>query len=749
MPSVTQHNFSAGELAPAFYGRSDLERYHFGAASIENLVVTQVGSLKRRPGLARVKALGFQARVFSLNTSSGPTWGLFDVSGVTVGDTVMPWPAGAAYVVSDLKDFQLCQCGDILSFVCPGHPVVELLNNAGALSLRLRPGNYIEPNNPAPDFFCLFKNTEKRNAFPLLENFGNVGDSFFDFGDVTRDDFHPQLTELSKGLLYDARLCPDSVDYPALPWVYKVSFLYDDEVRGEVEAISPYEFSFNVPLYLDYVPFYIYVSARDRALGTPKSIRVYRGRDGIFGLVGESTQKLDGFAYKRVTGVNKVYSQSTQTLAATGGYFLLMDNGMTPDLSIQPPAPLEDNNSLFVESNSYPNSMCFFEQRTVFGGHAKKPRNLYFSRSGGLYEFAKNADYSPLASDAMSLEFASTEHERIQSLTSINGRLIVLTDKNLWAVGSSEGALTPTTASAVAYSGIGSSRLQPLTLRNTCLFVSAAGNQIFEIRADQNGTQWATRELGTFARHLLDGHKIVSWCYQATPDPIVWMVREDGLLLSMTYSFESQIVAWAHHKTNSTVYSVACVEDEVYLSVKRGSSFQIEKMDFIGQTAYLDGAFACASPMLAAASGLQGWRDVTFSALPVGEAVPCGIPGQAVSGSCLAGVPVEAELRMLDAIDRDDLGLRPKTLHKISVDFIGSGSLLLSESLNASATAETVSGTCSRKILDSNIIHSYGFEALGVVASKMPCPLVVLGVSREVDFGNVPLSGSSSDGGNR
>jgi hypothetical protein len=70
--------------------------------------------------------------------------------------------------------------------------------------------------------------------------------------------------------------------------------------------------------------------------------------------------------------------------------------------------------------------------------------------------------------------------------------------------------------------------------------------------------------------------------YQAEPDSIVWCVRDDGKLLSMTYMREQEVIAWAWHDTDGIFESVWTIPgetyDEVWFVVKRGTERFIERM---------------------------------------------------------------------------------------------------------------------------------------------------------------------------
>ena len=78
-------------------------------------------------------------------------------------------------------------------------------------------------------------------------------------------------------------------------------------------------------------------------------------------------------------------------------------------------------------------------------------------------------------------------------------------------------------------------------------------------------------DLTELSNHLFDGHKIIQWAWARKPYKIIWAVRDDGVLLSLTYLKEQEVVGWARHDTNGQVVSVAVASeppvDAVYIVV--------------------------------------------------------------------------------------------------------------------------------------------------------------------------------------
>ena len=68
----------------------------------------------------------------------------------------------------------------------------------------------------------------------------------------------------------------------------------------------------------------------------------------------------------------------------------------------------------------------------------------------------------------------------------------------------------------------------------------------------------------------------------ANPEQTLWIVTNDGLLLSCSYRREEEVIAWAQHPTTGTVESVStnygAAADEVWIVVNRNGT-RVERLD--------------------------------------------------------------------------------------------------------------------------------------------------------------------------
>lgn len=271
-----------------------------------------------------------------------------------------------------------------------------------------------------------------------------------------------------------------------------------------------------------------------------------------------------------------------------------VDIGQEIDLSILAPVPRNP----FAPPGAQPGAITYFQQRLIMGGSDNAPETIEASRIQSPANFAFP---TPVTADsAISFDMSGRQLNQVKHLMDLGG-LIIFTTAGEWvAKGDPSGVLTPTDINLKQVSYNGSGGIHPLAANNTALYVQARGSVVRDLSYDYQADGYNGNDLTVFAGHLFEGHTIVSWAYQQVPNSTVWAVRDDGVLLALTYLKEHQIVAWHRHDfTSGTVENVCVVpevsEDAVYLSVRVGSARHITRMksraiDDIVDSVFMDSA---------------------------------------------------------------------------------------------------------------------------------------------------------------
>ncbi len=245
------------------------------------------------------------------------------------------------------------------------------------------------------------------------------------------------------------------------------------------------------------------------------------------------------------------------------------DYGTLPDYTIQPPI----EKLPFGAVGDYPSVVAYYQQRLVFANTNNHPDTVWCSRTGHFHNFNVSAIVQD--DDAITFRLVSDEVDAVRHILTV-GRMIVGTEGVAWIVeGGADGVITPIAINARAASYDGMSNLKPVKIGERMLFVQALGGVVRELRANvQFGSySFAGGDLTIFSSHLVDGYTITDWAFQQEPAHTLWAVRSDGVLLSLTYIPDQEMLGWARHDTKGFIENVCVVPEGkshwVYWIVRR------------------------------------------------------------------------------------------------------------------------------------------------------------------------------------
>lgn len=221
---------------------------------------------------------------------------------------------------------------------------------------------------------------------------------------------------------------------------------------------------------------------------------------------------------------------------------------------------------------NYPACSTYYQQRQVRGGLAAQPEGLVFSKTGDF----KNLTYSTpaRANDEVQVTLASQTVNPIKHLVPLTS-LIVLTGSGAWRVdgGSQSDAITPDHINAVPQAYNGCSDVPPIVINYDILYVQAKGSIVRDLSYNFYINVYTGEDISMLSNHLFFGHQITEWCWAEEPFKIVWAVRDDGVMLSLTFLKEQQIYGWARHDTAGLYKSICSIsegnENAVYVIVQR------------------------------------------------------------------------------------------------------------------------------------------------------------------------------------
>jgi len=244
-------------------------------------------------------------------------------------------------------------------------------------------------------------------------------------------------------------------------------------------------------------------------------------------------------------------------------------------------------------TTGYPASVTFHEDRLFYGGATDYPQRMDGSVIGSYDKFLPSGlDGVVAANDALSFTFNANDVNAVRWFISDEKGLLVGTAGGEWIVrpSSAAEALTPANITAKRSTKYGSANTQAVQVGKSVLFVQKAGRKVRELTYFFDADGFRATDLTLLAEHVTlseDGTSgVAQMDIQNEPQPVLWCVRNDGVLLGLTYErdVDSFRVAWHRHivggssdaaGTAAKVESVAVIpssdgtRDELWMIVQR------------------------------------------------------------------------------------------------------------------------------------------------------------------------------------
>jgi len=227
----------------------------------------------------------------------------------------------------------------------------------------------------------------------------------------------------------------------------------------------------------------------------------------------------------------------------------------------------------------YPTAVAYHGQRKVYGGGFQSPQWLRMSRTATDDNFGYHIPLQD--TDSIQIRFAARDGNGVKHLVPISD-LMILTSGAVWKL-SADGAVTASSVSVNPQSYVGANDVTPVQIGGAAVFSSDQTGHVHEISMSQGyNANYQVMDLSIMCPHLFDGYKIVDCALVRNPLSMVFFVRDDGKLLSLTYEPQQQVWAWAEHETQGKFLSVAAIPEAdqtvLYALVERNGFRMIERL---------------------------------------------------------------------------------------------------------------------------------------------------------------------------
>jgi hypothetical protein len=365
----------------------------------------------------------------------------------------------------------------------------------------------------------------------------------------------------------------------AKPWKYFLTTLERDPATGFVTESAPFEVKFYNPGMGVYTAIpelntfggYFFQEGDPAGLVVPIpytteviGVRLYVGQGKEIGFAGEGEVSFDGPPATGIIGF-KVWANGT------------IDYTRGPPRG-RNPLKIFDGKGTLVRTDQAA-CVAFFERRRVFGnlGSAATPYRPRTVVASAIENFVNFDEHTlPAAEDAVELSLSSRLSGEVRWLLDAH-RLLIGTSAGIFAAAGKQGA--PLAADEVPDVKLqneeGAAAIHPIRVLDDVLYVGDRADSVMALIWDDVRQKFLGQPLEELSDHLVRQYRVVDWAYQRKPWSIVWAVRDDGTLLSLTYRPSMKTVGWAWHelagggKAESICAIPQGAEDAVYLVVRR------------------------------------------------------------------------------------------------------------------------------------------------------------------------------------
>ena len=536
--SLIQTNFTAGELSPRMLGRVDIARYQNGAELMENCWPLVHGGAKRRDGTlfcAAAKYPDKKARlipyVFNKTQAYIVEFGdlyvrFFFADGTQIESSPgVPLELVSPYTEAMVGELDYVQGADTMFVFHPDVPVYRL-RRATNTSWSLA---------PAPFVTTPFEETGIKVATSATLSAATVGAgrtltsvaNVFLAADVGREVWAgggvAKITAVSSATVATVEILNAFSSTALAAWEIKGS----PQTTCTASAKDPVGASITLTL----------GAAGWRPNDAGKFVKINRGLVEITG-------------YSSPTAVTATIRTALDAVVASPANAWSLEG------------------AVWNADNGYPATGTLYEQRLATAGSKAFPQTIWLSRTGEYLNF----ELGTRDDDAMSFTVASDQINPILHMGQIKVLIALTYGGEFSLTGGVEKPITPTNIQVKNQSVYGCNKVRPVRIGNELYFVQRSNRKLRAMAYKYDSDAYGSPDMSVLSEHItLSG--VVDMAYQQEPESILYLVRADGVLATLTVDRDQDVIGWARQTTQGAFESVAAIPnpdgEEVWAIVKR------------------------------------------------------------------------------------------------------------------------------------------------------------------------------------
>lgn len=584
--NVIQNSFSSGELAPSIYARTDLASYRQGLATCRNFFVDYRSGVSTRAGtkfVIQCLKSGSAIRLIGFSESTTVTYV------IEFGDHYCRFiNNGAAVLESPFNITNITNASPAIATV-PGNPwsVGDWIFITGVNGMPAINGRYCQIISDSGGLVGL----ADVNGVPIdSATFGTYSSG----GTASRvytiaSPYAAADLQLLKFVQSVSVLFITHPNYPptTLSFLAPTNWVFASVVFGTtLPTPTGAAISITIANTTDtWNTFYSYevtavdANGQESLPSAPANASIHGNIATSPGTVTMTWNPVAGAVSYNVYKCQISYTgtQPTNVFYGFVGYTTapgttFIDSNIAPNFAQTPPST---NNQPFANGNN-PACVTFFQQRAYYASTAAQLATFWASQPGIFQNFNEHNPIQP--DDFIEGTIVSTQLNQIKHMLPMPGGLIFLTGRAAFTLSTGQGAnatqgVTPLNATITPQAYSGSSDVPPIVVQEDILYVQAKGSIVRDLSYNIYAAIYTGTDISIKSNHLFFQRLINYWAFAEEPFKTIWAVRDDGILLSLTYMKEQQIAGWARHDTRGLFTAVTSVQegtvDATYFVVQR------------------------------------------------------------------------------------------------------------------------------------------------------------------------------------
>ena len=619
MVTLTQPNFSSGELTPLAHGRTDLTKYGTGLRTCRNWIIRPHGCVMNRPGLqylATSKYSGAQKSrlipfVFSddqsyvMEFSAGSirvfsAGAAVSVAGVQI-DLVSP------YSQADLPNLQYAQSADVLTVTLNRLAPYELRRTSlSPIAFSFTPTAYTDgpflvqnaddqiqvyasSSTGSVGLFstsAMFAATHVGGLFRLEQE--NVGDAppweptkliatgaASPVGILRRNDGKTYrcvaaataASNTATGSIppsHDSgvQMDGDGNKIASFADVVGVSWLYLDSGYGIVRITGFISSTHVTGTVLRNLPATV--------VGGPVVVHgpfTFNG-DGVTTVFSPLTGNTSTDPTKYVVTVGGVIQDpAVYTVTQPGGNITFVaapavgvGNVVVSQVSANNRSSLW-NFGAWSDNQGYPGTVTYFQDRLFYAGTTGQPQGVWSSKTGDYTSFGTSVPSQD--DDALTFFLNARQINKITDLIALES-LIAVTSSAVWRVTDGQDEiLTPATVGFKPQNFIGGApTVRSAVVGDSAVYPQSDSRRVRDLLFNFQFDKFTGNELSILAEHLFPfGSAIVRLDYAQFPFSLVHAVRSDGVVPTLSYLRDQEVLGWSTYDTLGVIEDICSIPE--------------------------------------------------------------------------------------------------------------------------------------------------------------------------------------------